>query len=246
MSGRFEGQQAIVTGAGSGIGEAIAAALLDEGATVIGVRRSDRASRMLAGRERYRQVVADVSDEAAVERLVAACAATGPIAHVFNAAGIGSTTVAADTPLEVWDRVMDVNARGTFLMCKHAIPVMAAHGGGSVVNIGSIAALVGLPRRAAYAASKGAVVALTRALAIDHVREGVRVNCVCPGTIDTPWIDRLVDDAGESLEELRARQPMGRFGTAGEVATAALYLAGADAAFTTGTVLTVDGGMTAA
>jgi 2-keto-3-deoxy-L-fuconate dehydrogenase len=142
--------------------------------------------------------------------------------------------------------VFAVNARGTFLMCKHAIPPMIGRGGGSIVNVGSIAALVGLKNRAAYCASKGAVVALTRALAIDHVADGIRVNCVCPGTVDSPWVRRLVEDAGESLADLRARQPMGRLGTPPEIAESILYLASDQAAFVTGSSLVIDGGMTAA
>jgi meso-butanediol dehydrogenase / (S,S)-butanediol dehydrogenase / diacetyl reductase len=123
---------------------------------------------------------------------------------------------------------------------------MVERGGGAIVNIASVAGLVGLPNRAAYCASKGAVIALTRALAIDHVRQGVRVNAVCPGTVDSPWVRRLVEDAGESLDALRARQPMGRLGTTQEVARAVLYLASDDAAFVTGSGLVIDGGLTAA
>jgi 2-keto-3-deoxy-L-fuconate dehydrogenase len=142
--------------------------------------------------------------------------------------------------------VFAVNARGTFLCCKHAIPAMVARGGGAIVNMGSVAGLVGLRNRAAYCASKGAVIALTRALAIDHVADGVRVNAVCPGTVDSPWMRRLVDDAGESLDALRARQPMGRLGAPDEIAAAVLYLASDDAAFVTGTAFVIDGGLTAA
>ena len=139
-----------------------------------------------------------------------------------------------------------VNARGTFLCCKHAIPGMVAAGGGAIVNMASVAALVGLKNRAAYSASKGAVVALTRALAIDHVAERVRVNAVCPGTVDSPWVRRLVDEVGESLEALRERQPMGRLGTPAEIADAVLYLLSDQAAFVTGTALVIDGGLSAA
>jgi NAD(P)-dependent dehydrogenase (short-subunit alcohol dehydrogenase family) len=121
---------------------------------------------------------------------------------------------------------------------------MRAQGGGVIVNVASVAALVGLRNRAAYCASKGAVVALTRALAVDHVGDRIRVNAVCPGTIETPWVQRLVSDAGESLDALRARQPLGRLGTPDEVADAVVYLATAE--FVTGTILTVDGGLTAA
>jgi NAD(P)-dependent dehydrogenase (short-subunit alcohol dehydrogenase family) len=123
---------------------------------------------------------------------------------------------------------------------------MIERGGGAIVNIASVAGLVGLPNRAAYCASKGAVIALTRAMAIDHVGQGVRVNAVCPGTVDSPWVRRLVEEVGESLDALRARQPMGRLGTPDEVAQAVLYLASDAAAFITGTGLVIDGGLTAA
>ena len=112
---------------------------------------------------------------------------------LVNAAGIGSTADAPGTPLEVWEDVFAVNARGTFLCCKHVIPGMKERGGGAIVNVASVAGLIGLKNRVAYSASKGAVIALTRALAVDHVGDGIRVNAVCPGTIDTPWVRRLVD-----------------------------------------------------
>jgi NAD(P)-dependent dehydrogenase (short-subunit alcohol dehydrogenase family) len=170
----------------------------------------------------------------------------GGLDVLVNVAGVGSTTSAPETPLDVWENVFAVNARGTFLCCKHAIPGMVERGGGAIVNIASVAGLVGLPNRAAYCASKGAVIALTRAMAIDHVGQGVRVNAVCPGTVDSPWVRRLVEEVGESLDALRARQPMGRLGTPDEVAQAVLYLASDAAAFITGTGLVIDGGLTAA
>ncbi len=246
MSGAdgLAGSRAIVTGAASGIGRAICDGLLAAGAAVVGFDRTPIADASDGGS--FVAVAGDVTDEAAVAALVARARSYGPIDHLFNVAGIGSTTNAPDTPVEVWDQVFAVNARGTFLACKHAIPAMVDAGGGSIVNVGSIAGLVGLRNRAAYCASKGAVIALTRALAVDHVADGVRVNCVCPGTVDSPWVRRLVEQVGESLEALEARQPMGRLGTPEEVADAALYLASARAAFATGTVLTLDGGLTAA
>ena len=123
---------------------------------------------------------------------------------------------------------------------------MVERGGGAIVNMASVAGLIGLRNRAAYCASKGAVIALTRALAVDHVGAGVRVNAVCPGTVDSPWVRRLVEEAGESLDALRARQPMGRLGAPDEIAEAVAYLASADAAFVTGTAFVIDGGLTAA
>jgi NAD(P)-dependent dehydrogenase (short-subunit alcohol dehydrogenase family) len=185
----------------------------------------------------------DVRDEDAV---AAAFADAGRLDVLVNVAGIGSTTNTPDTSLETWERVFAVNVTGTFLCCKHAIPALASTGEGAIVNVASVAGLVGFRNRAAYCASKGAVIAFTRALAIDHAADGIRVNAVCPGTIETPWVRRLVDDAGESLDALRARQLLGRLGTPEEIADAILYLASEAAAFLTGTLLTVDGGLTAA
>jgi 2-keto-3-deoxy-L-fuconate dehydrogenase len=222
-------KRALVTGAGSGIGAAVANRLAADGMQVV---RADL--RELGGDA----LQLDVRDEAQV------APAMRDLDVLVNVAGIGSTTNAPETPLEVWEDVFAVNARGTFLCCKHAIPGMAARGAGAIVNIASVAALIGLRKRAAYCASKGAVVALTRALAVDHVADGIRVNAVCPGTVDSPWVRRLVEEAGESLDELRARQPLGRLGTPDEIADAVAYLASAE--FVTGTVLTIDGGLTAA
>jgi meso-butanediol dehydrogenase / (S,S)-butanediol dehydrogenase / diacetyl reductase len=239
---RFSGRTAFVTGAGSGIGRATAAALHAEGADVWLADVDAAAAAAARLGNGAHAVTLDVRDESAV---ATAIGATGQLDVLVNAAGIGSTTTAPDTPLETWERVLAVNATGTFLCCKHAIGAMAGNGG-AIVNVASIAGLVGLRNRAAYCASKGAVVALTRALALDHMTQRIRVNAVCPGTVDTPWVRRLVEEAGESLDALRARQPMGRLGTADEVAEAILYLASDGAAFVTGTILTVDGGLTAA
>jgi 2-keto-3-deoxy-L-fuconate dehydrogenase len=239
---RFEGRRALVTGAGSGIGEAVARALHAEGAQVVLADAAGERVQALAAElgPRTQALTLDVRDEDAV------AGAMGGLDVLANVAGIGSTTNAPETSLEVWEDVFAVNARGTFLCCKHAIPGMIERGGGAIVNTSSVAGLVGLPNRAAYCASKGAVLALTRALAIDHVGQGVRVNAVCPGTVDSPWVRRLVDDVGESIDALRARQPMGRLGSTDEVAQAILYLASDAAAFVTGTGLVIDGGLTAA
>ncbi len=245
--GQLNGQVAIVTGAASGIGRAVAVRLARAGATVVGADLDERSvTAALPDDVVSAAVSCDVADEDAVRALVAAAEQLGGVDILVNVAGIGSTTNAVDTDVATWDRVMEVNARGTFLCCKHAIPAIVRGGGGTVVNIASIAGLVGLRRRAAYCASKGAVIALTRALAVDHVDEGVRVNCVCPGTVDSPWVRALVEDAGESLDALRARQPMGRVGTPEEVAEAVYFLAGPGATFATGSALVLDGGLTAA
>jgi NAD(P)-dependent dehydrogenase (short-subunit alcohol dehydrogenase family) len=232
---RFEGKRALVTGAGSGIGAATARLLAAGGAEVV---VADLQPDAVAQELGARAVVLDVRDEEQV------APAMDGVDVLVNAAGIGSTTNAPETPLEVWENVFAVNARGTFLCCKHAIPGMVARGGGSIVNIASVAALIGLRNRAAYSASKGAVISLTRALAVDHVADGIRVNAVAPGTVDSPWVRRLVEDVGESLDALRARQPMGRLGTPEEIADAVVYLAAAE--FVTGSVLVIDGGLTAA
>jgi NAD(P)-dependent dehydrogenase (short-subunit alcohol dehydrogenase family) len=236
----FAGKRALVTGAGSGIGAAVARRLAVGGADVILADVALQPIEELAQEIGGQPLQLDVRDE---EQVAAAMAGLDVL---VNVAGIGSTTTAPETPLDVWEDVFAVNARGTFLCCKHAIPGMAERRGGSIVNIASVAALVGLRNRVAYCASKGAVVALTRALAVDHVADGIRVNAVCPGTVDSPWVRRLVEDAGESLDALRARQPMGRLGLPEEIADAVAYLASDAAAFVTGTTLVIDGGLTAA
>jgi NAD(P)-dependent dehydrogenase (short-subunit alcohol dehydrogenase family) len=227
--------RALVTGGGSGIGAAVAHRLADDGFDITIADLEPDAVATDLGATALRL---DVRDEAQVAQ------AMDGVEVLVNAAGIGSTSDAPGTTLEVWEDVFAVNARGTFLCCKHVIPGMKARGGGAIVNVASVAGLIGLKNRAAYSASKGAVIALTRALAVDHVGDGIRVNAVCPGTIDTPWVQRLVAGAGESLDALKARQPMGRLGTPEEVADAVLYLTTAE--FATGTILTVDGGLTAA
>jgi NAD(P)-dependent dehydrogenase (short-subunit alcohol dehydrogenase family) len=246
--GTLAGRVALVTGAGSGIGAATARRFAEAGATVVaGDVRADAVAEVAAALgDGAVAIELDVADESSVVRAVEHAEALGGIDVLVNVAGIGSTTNAPETPVEVWDDVLAVNARGTFLCCKHAIPPMAARGRGAIVNVASVAGLVGLRNRAAYCASKGAVIALTRALAVDHVGDGIRVNAVCPGTVDSPWVRRLVEEAGESLDALRARQPLGRLGTPEEIAEAVLYLAGDSAAFVTGTAFVIDGGLTAA
>jgi NAD(P)-dependent dehydrogenase (short-subunit alcohol dehydrogenase family) len=177
-----------------------------------------------------------------------ALAATGRVDLLFNNAGIGSTADPVACEPEEWDRLFAVNARGVFLGTKYALPAMLRQERGVIVNTASVAGLVGLPDRAAYCASKGAVIAFTKQVAVQYAGAGVRCNCICPGTVDSPWVGRLLDAADDpqaARAALVARQPLGRLGTPLEVAKAAVYLASEDAAFMTGTALTIDGGILA-
>jgi 2-keto-3-deoxy-L-fuconate dehydrogenase len=240
---------ALVTGAGSGIGRATTLAFVREGARVVAADLRLDAVRETAEAAEAEVIPAsvDVRAEQSVRELfeVADKAFGGRLDVLVNVAGIGSTTTAPDTPLEVWEDVFGVNSRGTFLCCREALARMRPARAGSIVNIASIAGLVGLRNRAAYCGSKGAVIAFTRALALDHVGEGIRVNCICPGTVDSPWVRRLLDESGEDLEALVARQPMGRLAAPEEIALAVVYVASDDAAFMTGSPLIIDGGLTA-
>lgn len=234
----------VVTGAASGIGFEMARLFLSEGASVVGgdVSPDGVPSGVLA-------VAVDVSDEVSVAALIeVAVARTGRLDVLCNNAGIGSTTSALDATVEEWDHVFGVNARGVFLGTRAALPHMLAAGRGSIVNTASVAGMIGLRDRASYSASKGAVIAFTRQVAIQYAGTGVRCNCICPGTVDSPWVSRLLGSAPDPTAAragLTARQPVGRLGTPEEVARAALYLASDDAAFVTGSSLVIDGGLTA-
>ncbi len=239
----FTGLVAIVTGGASGIGAAAAELLKQRGATVAVLDR-DLAS--LAG-EPALALECDVTDTAAVEETVTAVAEQlGGIDVLINNAGIGAVgDVTANDDAE-WHRVLDVNVVGIARVTRAALPHLRRSEHAAIVNTCSVVAPVGLPQRAVYAASKGAVASLTLAMAADHVREGIRVNAVTPGTADTPWVARLLSQAPDPEEAgraLRARQPMGRLVSAGEVAHAIAYLASPLSASTTGTLLAVDGGM---
>jgi NAD(P)-dependent dehydrogenase (short-subunit alcohol dehydrogenase family) len=189
----------------------------------------------------------DIGDSASVKGAFATLAGkTDRIDILANNAGVGATGTVEDATDEDWDRVLNINVVGTSRVSAAALPFLRKSKSASIVNTCSIAATAGLPKRAIYSASKGAIMSLTLAMAADHVKEGIRVNCVNPGTADTPWVARLLSQASDPAAEraaLQARQPMGRLVSADEVASAISYLASPRQASTTGTILAVDGGM---
>ena len=238
----FEGMVAVVTGGGSGIGAAVAAQLAAAGARVA-VFDLDTS----AVPEAVLGLAVDVADQGSVDAATQTVVRElGGIDVLVNNAGIGAQGTVADGSLEEWARVLDVNVLGMVRTSRAALPHLRRSRAAAIVNMCSIAATAGLPVWALYSASKGAVLSLTQAMAADHVREGIRVNCVSPGTADTPWVARLLAAAEDPEAEraaLEARQPHGRLVSADEVAAAVLYLASPRAGSTTGTNLAVDGGM---
>ncbi|HEY5116192.1 MAG TPA: SDR family oxidoreductase [Nakamurella sp.] len=239
----FTGLVAIVTGGGSGIGAATAALLTERGARVAILDRDvpsgDRVAAMA--------LTCDVTFTPGVEKAISAVVETlGGIDIVVNNAGIGATGDIAANLDDEWHRVLDVNVVGIARVTRAALPHLRRSSHAAIVNTCSVVASVGVPQRAVYAASKGAVAALTLAMAADHLTDGIRVNAVAPGTADTPWVGRLLDEAPDAVAAataLRARQPMGRLVSAAEVAHAIAYLASPLSSATTGTLLAVDGGM---
>ena len=235
--GLLDGRVALVTGAASGIGAACATRFAAEGATVVGLD--------VAGDVDH---VVDVRDEDAVAAAVAATVEQhGRLDVVLNAAGVAGGGPVHLVPAEEWDRVLDVNLKGTFLVSKHAVARMLDQRSGSIVNIASIEGIEGTEGGSAYNASKGAVVLLTKNMAIDYGRAGIRVNCVCPGFIETPMLASVLDGEGMRTyrERIREEHKLGRFGRPEEIASAALFLASDEASFVTGHALVVDGGFTA-
>ncbi|MEV6104331.1 SDR family oxidoreductase [Streptomyces sp. NPDC051940] len=238
----LKGLRAVVTGGASGIGLATARLLAGRGADVAVIDLDP------AGAEApLRGYRADVTDDAAVRAAVDGAARDlDGLDILVNNAGIGAIGTVEDNDDAQWHRVLDVNVLGMVRTSRAALPHLRRSRNAAIVNTCSIAATAGLPQRALYSATKGAVLSLTLAMAADHVREGIRVNCVNPGTADTPWIGRLLDQADDPAAEraaLNARQPMGRLVSADEVAAAIVYLASPAAASVTGTALAVDGGM---
>ncbi len=252
---RLRGRVALVTGAGRGIGEAIARRFLAEGASVVLTQRSEAEGEALAatleagatGRVAF--VPADVRDAASIEALTAAAVARfGGLDVLCCNAGVGLVKTVADTSDAEYDRVMDTNVRGVFHCCRFAVPHMLARGGGAIVTIGSVAGEVGFERDAAYCTSKGAVLALTRQIAIDYATRGIRANCIAPGFIETAMMRTFIAGHAESATiaaDIVAMHPVGRAGRPDEVAAAAAFLASDDASFVTGVSLAVDGGLLA-
>lgn len=239
----FDGLVAVITGGASGIGAATATQLRDRGARVAVLDRSYSVVTQAATTEVPCDVADSASTRAAIDSVVGAL---GSVDILINNAGIGASGTVTDNDDEEWQRVLSVNVVGIARMTRAALPSLLKSSHAAIVNTCSVLANVGVPQRALYSASKGAVQALTLAMAADFVKQGIRVNGVTPGTADTPWVRRLLDqapDAEASAAALRARQPMGRLVSADEVAFAIAYLASPLSGSTTGTMLAVDGGM---
>ena len=254
MSTRMKDKVCIVTGGGSGIGRATALLFAREGARLaIADKRKDAAQAVSQDCARHGvtaiAIEMDVAKAADARRMVdETMKAFGRLDVLVNNAGYGIAGSVVDTEEQAWDDLMSVNVRGVFLCAKFAIPAMKVNGGGVIVNTASVVAAVGIRNRAAYCASKGAVAALTRAIAMDHVGDGIRCNAVAPGTIDTPYFSEILaksPDAAAIRHGLEQRQLMGRLGTPEEIAAGILFLASDESRFATGSILTLDGGWTA-
>ncbi|GAB3141908.1 SDR family NAD(P)-dependent oxidoreductase [Marisediminicola antarctica] len=237
----FEGIVAIVTGGSSGIGAATAVMLHEAGARVAVL------DRMVGADPRLSYKVCDLVDRDSVDRAVAEVAEElGGIDVLINNAGIGAVGDIAANSDDEWRNVFDVNVLGIARVTRAALPFLKRSSRAAIVNTSSVVAKIGVPQRALYSATKGAVLSLTLAMAADHLSDGIRVNAVLPGTADTPWVSRLLADSADAegaAESLRRRQPMGRLVTAEEVATSIVFLANPQSMSTTGTLLLVDGGM---
>ncbi len=240
---RFEGKVALVTGAGGGIGLATAKRIAEEGGTVVAGLLNESQRSAIGGLD---AVVLDVRSEDAWDSAMDYVSGKhGGLDVLVNNAGISPQATAEETSWEMWDDVMAVNLKGTFIGCKKGIPLMRKRGGGAIVNLASINAIRGNNRLVAYAATKGAVLAMTMSLALDHVKENIRVNCVCPATIETDMVRQMLSEAPDldaATRGITAKHPIGRMAQPEEVASTIAFLASSDASFMTGLAIPVDGG----
>jgi NAD(P)-dependent dehydrogenase (short-subunit alcohol dehydrogenase family) len=251
---RLQDKVCVITGSGSGIGRAMALRFAREGSIVVvadqdGTAAEEVATLVRQAGCRAQAIEADITVPIEVQAMVRATVDTyGRLDVLINQAGVAQVGDVIDLEEDEWDRVIDVNLKGVFLGCKYALRAMVAQGSGVIINTASAAGLVGIPMQAAYCASKGGVISLTRSIALDYADRNIRVNCIALGPIETPWHTNMLEAPGDPANEYRwvvMSQPLRRVGTPEEVAGAAVYLASDDAAYMTGSVLTLDGGMTA-
>jgi len=250
MTNTFTGKVALITGAASGIGLACAQRFVDEGAAVVGLdlKNSGAWQQMEKSAQQAHLLICDVTDEAAQQQaMVEAVKSYGRLDILVTAAGIAEAGPVHMVEQDVWDRVLDINLKGTYLSIKAALPTMMEQGSGSIITVASIEGLMGSEGGSAYNASKGAVVLLTKNVAMDYARKGIRCNCICPGFIDTPLFRNAIDMdfMQDYKKQIKADTKMGRFGRPEEIAGVAYFLASDDASYMTGQSLVADGGYTA-
>jgi len=251
VPGRLEGKVCVITGAGGGMGREAAILFSEEGASVCAADVNVEAAQETATQARDAFAVqVDVADEASVKAMMDATAERyGGIDVLYNNAGISPNDDASvlDTSTEAWDRVQNVNTKGVFLCCKHGIPHLQRRGGGSVINVASFVAILGAATsQISYTASKGAVLSMSRELAVQFARENIRVNALCPGPVETPLLLSIYGDDPAALERRRVHWPTGRLGKPREIVNGALFLASDESTYVTGSTFLVDGGLTAA
>jgi len=250
MAGRLEGKVCVITGAGGGMGADAAVRFAEEGALVVVADVDGDAAKRVAGEVDGLPVQVDVSDEPSVEAMYAAAVERfGGIDVLYNNAGISPADDASilETDLDAWERVQAVNTRGVYLCCKHGIPHLLGRGGGSVINVASFVALVGAATsQISYTASKGAVLSLSKELGVQFARQGVRVNALCPGPVETPLLLRIWSETPGAAERRLVHLPMGRMAQPREIVNAALFLASDESSYVNAATFVVDGGLTAA
>jgi len=250
MAGRLEGKVCVITGAGGGMGADAALRFAEEGAQVVVADVDGEAAEKVASEVGGLAVQVDVADEASVEAMYAATAGRfGGIDVLYNNAGISPADDASilETELEAWERVQAVNTRGVYLCCKHGIPHLLDRGGGSVINVASFVALVGAATsQISYTASKGAVLSLSKELGVQFARQGIRVNALCPGPVETPLLLRIWSETPGAAERRLVHVPMGRMAKPREIVNAALFLASDESSYVNAATFVVDGGLTAA